>query len=112
MENRSLKGVGSKANFYEVQTGAWYWMSGCRRDGNDVLYAGVIEIDEDVQEEYWRDIRKLPDNVGQLSFQAPGKKMFAPTTNPERNGPDRVPCRILRQRLLVAVKRWRIFGTF
>ena len=73
MEFQTLKGLGFKANYFEVNTGSWFWISGCRKDGNDVLYAGVIEIDEDVQEEYWRDIRKRPENIGKLSFRAPGK---------------------------------------
>jgi hypothetical protein len=73
LEFRSLKGSGWKANYLEVGTGDWYWISGCRRDGNDALYADSIEIDADVQEEYWRDIRKLPENIVQLQFRSPGK---------------------------------------
>lgn len=37
--------------------GEEYWISGCKRDGTDRLYAGMVEIDEDVAEEYWGDIR-------------------------------------------------------
>jgi hypothetical protein len=56
---RSLKGEGFKANYYEVETGEHYWISGPRRDGRDALYATNVgpEIDEDVREEYLRDIR-------------------------------------------------------
>jgi hypothetical protein len=59
-EFRSLKGRGFKANYYDVQTGEQYWISGPRRDGEDQLYGGDrgVEIDEDVREEYWREIRK------------------------------------------------------
>ncbi len=59
-EFRSLKGSGFKANYYDVASGEEYWISGPRRDGRDALYAANIEteIDQDVQDEYWRTIRK------------------------------------------------------
>jgi hypothetical protein len=58
---RSLKGDGFKANYYDVETGDHYWISGPRRDGRDALYATHVmpEIDADVREEYLRDIRGL-----------------------------------------------------
>jgi hypothetical protein len=57
-EFRSLKG-GYKANYYEVESGACFWISGPKRDGGDALYATHVlpEIDDDVREEYWREIR-------------------------------------------------------
>ncbi len=59
-EFRSLKGAGFKANYYDVQTGEEYWISGPRKDGADALYATNVatEIDEDVKSEYWSQIRK------------------------------------------------------
>ena len=57
---RSLKGSGFKANYFDVDTGEKFWISGPRKDGNDRLYAESsqrVEIDDDVAEEYWRDIR-------------------------------------------------------
>jgi hypothetical protein len=60
-EFRSLKGSGfSKANYYEVDSGDEYWISGPRRDGQDGLYKTKIrpEIDEDVRREYWSEIRR------------------------------------------------------
>lgn len=57
---RSLKGSGFKANYFDVETGEEFWISGPRKDGRDRLYDGSalpLEIDEDVAEEYWRDIR-------------------------------------------------------
>ena len=57
---RSLKGTGvSKSNYYDIENGEEYWISGPRRDGADRLYGERLptEIDEDVQEEYWREIR-------------------------------------------------------
>jgi len=61
-EFRSLKGAGFKANYYEVKTGDEYWISGPRQDGNDALYATNVatEIDSDVNDEYWTQIRKRP----------------------------------------------------
>jgi hypothetical protein len=57
---RSLKGSGFKANYYDVETGDEYWISGPRKDGVDALYATNIQtdVDEDVREEYWSKIRK------------------------------------------------------
>jgi len=51
---QSLKGAGSKANYFEVESGDHYWISGPRKDQNDRLYGGNadVEIDEDVLEEY------------------------------------------------------------
>ena len=59
-EFRSLKGDGFKANYYDVETGEEYWISGPRKDGSDALYATNIpaEIDADVRDEYWTKIRK------------------------------------------------------
>src|SRR3954469_25360120 len=62
---QSLKGKGFKSNYYNVDTGEDYWISGPKRNGGDLLYGGStpIEIDEDVREEYWRDIRRQPDRI-------------------------------------------------
>jgi len=58
---QSLKGTGFKANYFDVETNERYWISGPRRDSKDRLYAiNLPEIDEDVREEYWTDIRKQP----------------------------------------------------
>lgn len=61
---RSLKGRGFKANFIEVATEEEYWISGCKRNGEDRLYGGrvPVEIDEDVREEYWTEIRNQPES--------------------------------------------------
>jgi hypothetical protein len=61
---QSLKGSGFKANYFDTATGKRFWISGPRRDGLDRLYgksALVVEIDDDVREEYWTEIRKKPD---------------------------------------------------
>ena len=62
---QSLKGQGFKSNYYCVETGDNYWISGPKRRGGDALYGSgpPIEIDEDVREEYWREIRREPERV-------------------------------------------------
>lgn len=56
---QSLKGRGFKANYFDIDTGDEYWISGPHKDGADRLYGGTapIEIDDDVRVEYWSDIR-------------------------------------------------------
>lgn len=70
---QSLKGGGCKANYYNVETGMHYWISKCRKDGADTLYPGEVEIDEDVREEYWTEIRRQPESKDKASFRSPGK---------------------------------------
>lgn len=52
-----------KANYVEISTGTLYWISGCKKDGTDRLYGErlPIYIDDDVREEYWVEIRKMPE---------------------------------------------------
>lgn len=70
---QSLNGSGFKANYFDVESGEHYWISGCRKDGNDTLYGGVVEIDDDVREEYWTEIREMPENKNASSFKSSGK---------------------------------------
>ena len=70
---QSLKGYGFKANFFDAETGQEFWISGCKKDGTDQLYGGTTEIDDDVREEYWRDIRKRPEMAELKSVRDPGK---------------------------------------
>src|SRR5256885_2106549 len=57
---RTLDGAGYKSNYYDTETGEEYWISGPKRDGNDRLYGErvPVEIDENVREEYWTEVRK------------------------------------------------------
>ena len=59
---QTLQGRGFKANYFDVETREYYWISGCRKDGADRLYGErcPIYIDEDVIVEYWTEIRCLP----------------------------------------------------
>jgi len=51
---QSLKGAGFKANYFEIESGDHFWISGPRKDRNDRLYGGNsgVEIDNDVLDEY------------------------------------------------------------
>ena len=69
---QSLKG-GYKANYFDTKTGEEYWISGCKKAGNDTLYPGKIAIDEDAREEYWRIIRNRPERVKETSLRSEGK---------------------------------------
>ena len=64
---QSLKGSGFKSNYFDIETGEHFWISGPKRNGEDSLYATNIttEIDDDVREEYWTEIRKLPEQKHQ-----------------------------------------------
>jgi hypothetical protein len=57
---QSLNGHGFKANYFDVETGEEYWISGPHEDGRDRLYPEsrqAVAIDEDVAAEYWAKIR-------------------------------------------------------
>jgi hypothetical protein len=62
---QSLKGKGFKSNYFEVEAGEHYWISGPKKNGCDRLYGGSlpIEIDDDVRDEYWSEIRQQPQNI-------------------------------------------------
>jgi hypothetical protein len=60
---QSLNGAGSKSSYVDVDSGDRYWISGWKRDGSDRLHglSVPVEIDDDVREEYWTEIRGLPE---------------------------------------------------
>ncbi|HWL92922.1 MAG TPA: 1-deoxy-D-xylulose-5-phosphate synthase [Phycisphaerae bacterium] len=63
---QKLNPKGDKANYFDVETGEQYWISGCKKRGGDRLYGvGKIEIDDDVREEYWTIIRESPASKDQ-----------------------------------------------
>lgn len=51
---QSLKGMGFKANYFDVKNGNEFWISGPKKDKSDRLYGGNlrVKIDDDVKEEY------------------------------------------------------------
>jgi hypothetical protein len=69
----TLSGQGFKANYADSETHEHYWISGCKKRGGDRLYSGTIEIDEDVREEYWSEIRGLPERKHQKLIRCVGK---------------------------------------
>jgi hypothetical protein len=69
----TLRGGGFKANYYDTQTREHYWISGCKKDGTDALSSTIVEIDEDVREEYWTVIRNNPGKKTVASFKSVGK---------------------------------------
>jgi hypothetical protein len=58
---RFKKTSGYKYNCFDVETGENYWISGPKRNGQDKLHGGVVEIDEDARIEYWIKIRNIPE---------------------------------------------------
>jgi hypothetical protein len=70
---RTLGGDGFKSNYFDIDTGEEYWISGCRKDGRDALYNTTVEIDDDALEEYWLNIRKQPENKSIRRMFAQGK---------------------------------------
>jgi hypothetical protein len=54
----------SCSNYHEILTGDGYWISGPKKNGED-RYGWAsrtpVEIDEDVREEYWTEIRNQPE---------------------------------------------------
>lgn len=69
----SLAGHGFKANYFDEDTGDHYWISGCKKDGSDALYSTTIEIDDDAREEYWVNIRGLPERKHQAKLRSVGR---------------------------------------
>lgn len=57
---QSLSGSAYKANYFEIESGDEYWISGPRKDQNNRLYGGNrgVVIDEDVKLEYEAYITK------------------------------------------------------
>ena len=51
---RRIKGGGASANYYDVESGDEYWVSGVKKNGEDRHWAGSgpVEIDPDVRSEY------------------------------------------------------------
>jgi hypothetical protein len=70
---QTLNGSGYKANYFNLESGLRYWISNCKKDGNDTLYPGIIQIDDDVPEEYWVSIRNKPECVNLVQIRSAGK---------------------------------------
>ena len=70
---QTLRGSGFKANYFDVDTGDEYWISGCKKRGGDRLYPGQITIDDDVRDEYWTTIRARPERARESIIRCYGK---------------------------------------
>jgi len=68
-----INGGGFKSNYFEAETGEQYWISGCKKAGGDRLYGGLIDIDDDVREEYWMSIRQQPSQRDTRVINCRGK---------------------------------------
>ena len=54
----------SCGNYYDMDTGDEYWVSGPKKNGEDRYQWGKasrVEIDEDARDEYWTTIRNQPE---------------------------------------------------
>ena len=62
-----IKGGGGCSNYFDIESGGEYWISGCKKNGQDRHWAGggPVEIDEDVREEYWVKIRNCPEKTNE-----------------------------------------------
>lgn len=66
----SLDGHGFKANYRNMTTNEYYWISGPKKRGGDRLYGtGLVAIDDDVREEYWTRIREKPELAAQNFYR-------------------------------------------
>ena len=70
---QSLKGVGCKANYFDIETGDHFWISKCHKDGNDGLYKTKVFVDKQIREEYWVSIRNMPERSEQTYYTSVGK---------------------------------------
>ncbi len=65
---------GYKHNHKQVGTGRLFWISGPKKKGGDRLYGSQpVEIDEDVREEYWTEIRGEPERKHESRVRDMGK---------------------------------------
>ena len=89
---------GYESNHIDQETREPYWVSGPRKDGQDTLYPGLVEIDDDIREEYWRDVRALPENAHLASYRSLGRHaQSTPRADPPKSGsPYRTSYRQLR----------------
>ena len=63
------KVVGYKYNCIDSESGEHFWISGPKKNGEDRLYGGVVEIDENARNEYWASVRGKPECSHLSSFR-------------------------------------------
>ena len=81
---QSTKGGGVGGNYYDLDTGDEYWISGCKKNGQDRHWAGSgpVEIDEDVREEYWTQVRGQPENSHKVTLAHKNRPGFPGLSSP------------------------------
>jgi len=67
------KGSPLKANYFDQETHEDFWATGAKKDGSDSLFPLVVNIDEDIREEYWLTVRCCPENITQTCYKSLGK---------------------------------------
>lgn len=78
---RLLKvGSGYKYNCIDEETGDTWWVSGPHRDGADMLYGGIVEIDEDARAEYWTTIRNDASRLSDTRYRSGASTRTSGTT--------------------------------
>jgi hypothetical protein len=68
-----LEGFGFKANYFDTDNYEEFWISNPRKDGNDSLFPATIEIDDDVRESYWLEIRSEASRITKTEYKSSGK---------------------------------------
>lgn len=55
---QSLKGAGVAGNYYDLETGDEYWVSGVKKNREDRHWAGsgAVNVEGDVRDEYERSV--------------------------------------------------------
>lgn len=71
---------GYKYNCIDEETGEHYWVSGPHKDGADMLYGGIVQIDDDARVEYWTLIRQLPSRVEETEYRSGASTRTSGTT--------------------------------
>lgn len=76
-------GQGVSGNYYEIETGDEYWISGVKKNGLDRHWAGggIIDVDESVVEEYlnfvgWRELPSRDYRIVELDNTIPKQKVY------------------------------------
>jgi hypothetical protein len=83
---QSLKGHGFKANYFDVETGQRFWISGPRKDGADGLYGRITQpedVDADIADDYWRNIRGVKTPVTTATGESFNIAPAATDTSPQ-----------------------------
>ena len=85
----TLGGGGFKANYVNTNTGEEYRISGCKKDGGDTLYGGLIEIDDDglPRGSTGRKYGQLPECKQQRTIRCSGKYQDAKGTTDDHFTP-------------------------